>query len=248
MNDVDPKTKKILQLLRLRQINMGVFLKARTAACCVCLRVHTAALLDVLASPVAGGGLRRHGGMLPPAVRVPRAPGPPAQPARHSSARLARPQVNKATQNMLQRVEPYVAYGYPNLKTVKARLVFAHIHGMRLQPAGCACLATPPSDRPASWRSCGARERARAVPHASLDHHHALEPAVEPSHPASLHSDSIMFPSPPAAGADLQARLWQGQQAAHPAHRQLGRRAGAPPLGATPPCMQCCREPLMGAG
>lgn len=54
INDVAPKTKKILQLLRLRQINTGVFLK-----------------------------------------------------------------VNKATMNMLQRVEPYVAYGYPNLKTVK---------------------------------------------------------------------------------------------------------------------------------
>lgn len=27
VNDIDPKTKKILQLLRLRQINMGVFLK-----------------------------------------------------------------------------------------------------------------------------------------------------------------------------------------------------------------------------
>eukprot|EP00887_Chlorella_sp_A99_P008230 scaffold12.g8230.t1 len=54
MNDVAPKTRKILQLLRLRQINNGVFLK-----------------------------------------------------------------VNKATMSMLQRVEPYVAYGYPNLKTVK---------------------------------------------------------------------------------------------------------------------------------
>uniref|UniRef100_UPI0025A0C125 uL30 family ribosomal protein n=1 Tax=Klebsiella pneumoniae TaxID=573 RepID=UPI0025A0C125 len=54
INDVAPKTKKILQLLRLRQINTGVFLK-----------------------------------------------------------------VNKATLSMLQRVEPYVAYGYPNLKTVK---------------------------------------------------------------------------------------------------------------------------------
>ncbi len=32
---------------------------------------------------------------------------------------LSFPQVNKATMNMLQRVEPYVAYGYPNLKTVK---------------------------------------------------------------------------------------------------------------------------------
>ncbi|KAI8114420.1 hypothetical protein M9434_002544 [Picochlorum sp. BPE23] len=54
MNDVAPKTKKILQLLRLRRINSGVFLR-----------------------------------------------------------------VNKATLNMLQKVEPYVAYGYPNLKTVK---------------------------------------------------------------------------------------------------------------------------------
>jgi large subunit ribosomal protein L7e len=54
LNDMAPKTKKILQLLRLRRINSGVFLR-----------------------------------------------------------------VNKATLNMLQKVEPYVAYGYPNLKTVK---------------------------------------------------------------------------------------------------------------------------------
>ncbi|CAN1133968.1 60S ribosomal protein L7-4 [Linum perenne] len=54
INAVDPKTKKILQLLRLRQIFNGVFLK-----------------------------------------------------------------VNKATVNMLRRVEPYVTYGYPNLKSVK---------------------------------------------------------------------------------------------------------------------------------
>merc|ERR1712019_5851 len=52
--DMHPKTRKILQLLRLRQINNAVFLKA-----------------------------------------------------------------NKAIMNMLRRVEPYVAYGYPNLKTVK---------------------------------------------------------------------------------------------------------------------------------
>ncbi|KAI3765505.1 hypothetical protein L2E82_15541 [Cichorium intybus] len=51
---MDPKSKKILQLLRLRQIFNGVFLK-----------------------------------------------------------------VNKATLNMLHRVEPYVTYGYPNLKSVK---------------------------------------------------------------------------------------------------------------------------------
>jgi large subunit ribosomal protein L7e len=54
INAIDPKTKKILQLLRLRQIFNGVFLK-----------------------------------------------------------------VNKATINMLRRVEPYVTYGYPNLKSVK---------------------------------------------------------------------------------------------------------------------------------
>jgi len=54
LNEVAPKTKKILQLLRLRRINTGVFLK-----------------------------------------------------------------VNKATMNMLRKVEPYVAYGYPNLKTVR---------------------------------------------------------------------------------------------------------------------------------
>ncbi|XP_022987336.1 60S ribosomal protein L7-2 [Cucurbita maxima] len=54
INAIDPKTKKILQLLRLRQIFNGVFLK-----------------------------------------------------------------VNKATLNMLHRVEPYVTYGYPNLKSVK---------------------------------------------------------------------------------------------------------------------------------
>jgi len=54
INDMHPKIKKILQLLRLRQINNGVFLK-----------------------------------------------------------------INKATLMMLRRVEPYVMWGYPNLKTVK---------------------------------------------------------------------------------------------------------------------------------
>ncbi|XP_047337965.1 60S ribosomal protein L7-2-like [Impatiens glandulifera] len=54
INAIDPKSKKILQLLRLRQIFNGVFLK-----------------------------------------------------------------VSKATLNMLHRVEPYVTYGYPNLKSVK---------------------------------------------------------------------------------------------------------------------------------
>jgi len=54
LNDVHPQTKKILQLLRLRQINSGVFIK-----------------------------------------------------------------INKATLGLLKRVEPYIAWGYPNLKSVK---------------------------------------------------------------------------------------------------------------------------------
>lgn len=63
INAMDPKTRKILQLLRLRQIFNGVFLK-----------------------------------------------------------------VNKATVNMLHRVEPYVTYGYPNLKSVK-ELVYKRGYG-----------------------------------------------------------------------------------------------------------------------
>uniref|UniRef100_A0A453M4Z3 Large ribosomal subunit protein uL30-like ferredoxin-like fold domain-containing protein n=1 Tax=Aegilops tauschii subsp. strangulata TaxID=200361 RepID=A0A453M4Z3_AEGTS len=63
INAMHPKTKKILQLLRLRQIFNGVFLK-----------------------------------------------------------------VNKATINMLRRVEPYVAYGYPNLKSVR-ELIYKRGYG-----------------------------------------------------------------------------------------------------------------------
>ncbi|KAF5176945.1 60S ribosomal protein L7 [Thalictrum thalictroides] len=63
INAMDPKTKSILQLFRLRQIFNGVFLK-----------------------------------------------------------------VNKATVNMLRRVEPYVTYGYPNLKSVK-ELIYKRGYG-----------------------------------------------------------------------------------------------------------------------
>ncbi|XP_065853265.1 large ribosomal subunit protein uL30x [Euphorbia lathyris] len=63
INAMDPKTRKILQLMRLRQIFNGVFLK-----------------------------------------------------------------VNKATVNMLQRVEPYVTYGYPNLKSVR-ELIYKRGYG-----------------------------------------------------------------------------------------------------------------------
>jgi len=54
LNDMHPKTKKILQIMRLRQMNMGVFMK-----------------------------------------------------------------VSKAATEMLKRVEPYVSYGYPSLKSVR---------------------------------------------------------------------------------------------------------------------------------
>ncbi|KAG8086989.1 hypothetical protein GUJ93_ZPchr0010g11100 [Zizania palustris] len=63
INAMHPKTRKILQLLRLRQIFNGVFLK-----------------------------------------------------------------VNKATINMLRRVEPYVAYGYPNLKSIR-ELIYKRGYG-----------------------------------------------------------------------------------------------------------------------
>ncbi|MQL83534.1 hypothetical protein Taro_016008 [Colocasia esculenta] len=63
INAMHPKTRKILQLLRLRQIFNGVFLK-----------------------------------------------------------------VNKATLNMLHRVEPYVTYGYPNLKSVR-ELIYKRGYG-----------------------------------------------------------------------------------------------------------------------
>ncbi|GFP89165.1 60S ribosomal protein l7-2 [Phtheirospermum japonicum] len=63
INAMHPTTKKILQLLRLRQIFNGVFLK-----------------------------------------------------------------VNKATMNMLHRVEPYVTYGYPNLKSVR-ELIYKRGYG-----------------------------------------------------------------------------------------------------------------------
>ena len=63
INAMNPKSRKILQHLRLRQIFNGVFLK-----------------------------------------------------------------VNKATVNMLHRVEPYVTYGYPNLKSVR-ELIYKRGYG-----------------------------------------------------------------------------------------------------------------------
>merc|ERR1712141_569026 len=70
INQVSPKVKKALQLLRLRQINNGVFIK-----------------------------------------------------------------LNKATINMLRLVEPFIAWGYPNLKTIRDLVYkrgFAKINHQRI--------------------------------------------------------------------------------------------------------------------
>jgi len=70
INQIDPKTKKILQLLRLRQIHNGVFVK-----------------------------------------------------------------LNKPMQNMIRLVQPYVAFGYPNLKSVKELIYkrgFAKVNHQRI--------------------------------------------------------------------------------------------------------------------
>eukprot|EP01114_Cavostelium_apophysatum_P012388 TRINITY_DN275_c0_g1_i1.p2 TRINITY_DN275_c0_g1~~TRINITY_DN275_c0_g1_i1.p2 ORF type:complete len:250 (-),score=58.85 TRINITY_DN275_c0_g1_i1:44-793(-) len=70
ITNVHPKPRKVLQLLRLRQINNATFLK-----------------------------------------------------------------LNKATLNMLKVVEPYITYGYPNLKSVRELIYkrgFAKIHGQRI--------------------------------------------------------------------------------------------------------------------
>ncbi len=70
INGVSPRTKKILQLLRLRQIHNGVFVK-----------------------------------------------------------------LTSATTQMLRLIEPYIAYGYPNLKSVRELVYkrgFGKVHGQRI--------------------------------------------------------------------------------------------------------------------
>ena len=70
VNHIRPQVKKILRLLRLRQLNNGVFVK-----------------------------------------------------------------INKATMNMIKRIEPYVAYGYPNRKTISDLIYkrgFAKINHARI--------------------------------------------------------------------------------------------------------------------
>merc|ERR1711964_117087 len=96
LNDMHPKTKKILQIMRLRQINLGVFMK-----------------------------------------------------------------VSKAASEMLKRVEPYLAYGYPNLKSVRELIYkrgFGKVNKQRLplndnSVVGLASASTASS----AWRTLSTR-------------------------------------------------------------------------------------------
>ncbi len=92
-----------MQLLRLRQIHNGVFIKVRPMFAAA---VSAASVSSSLAS----------GHIICPTHRS-------------CGAYLACClQINKATVNMLKRVEPYVAWGYPNLKTVK-ELIYKRGYG-----------------------------------------------------------------------------------------------------------------------
>merc|ERR1712146_434440 len=90
INRMNPKTKKILQLLRLRQIQNATFLR-----------------------------------------------------------------VNKATLNMLKRVEPYVTYGPPNLKTVRDLIYkrgYGKVNGQRIPLSDNKVIADPLESMILSYR------------------------------------------------------------------------------------------------
>ncbi|POO00238.1 Ribosomal protein [Trema orientale] len=86
INALHPKTRKILQLLRLRQ-SLNLFSPSRASS---------------LPGMLLNNELQIFNGVFL--------------------------KVNKATMNMLHRVEPYVTYGYPNLKSVK-ELIYKRGHG-----------------------------------------------------------------------------------------------------------------------
>ncbi len=86
----------------------------------------------------------------------------------------------------------------PNLKTVKA------VCGLPFCSSAALCTGV---------LLCAPRALVRRLPQPQVDSLSRPEPTL---------ARYIFLPT----GADLQARLWQGQQAAHPAHRQLGDRAG----------------------
>lgn len=91
INDLHPKTRKVLQLLRLRQIHNAVFVK-----------------INKVREGRRGG--EAEGGGRGWRLRDRRADAPPSP---------VPPLFPQATVNMLRLVEPYIAWGYPNVKTVR---------------------------------------------------------------------------------------------------------------------------------
>ena len=67
--------------------------------------------------------MRLHMPTHPPAP--PRPPSPPPPPA-HTHTHTQ--QITKATLGLLKRVEPYIAWGYPNLKSVR-ELIYKRGYG-----------------------------------------------------------------------------------------------------------------------
>ena len=94
-----------MQLLRLRQIHNGVFIKVGA--------LFSSTRVSSFSQQQAGVGAHS----LPNTHQLCCSP--------HATCCL---QINKATVNMLKRVEPYVAWGYPNLKTVK-ELIYKRGYG-----------------------------------------------------------------------------------------------------------------------
>ncbi|KAF3635357.1 60S ribosomal protein L7 [Capsicum annuum] len=105
INAMAPQTKKILQLLRLRQA--------------LVLFPNTAMLSSLFSSSVTW--ILLHLSRKPRVSRK--------QPLYlHKIFNGVFLKVNKATVNMLHRVEPYVTYGYPNLKSIK-ELIYKRGYG-----------------------------------------------------------------------------------------------------------------------
>ena len=59
-------------------------------------------------------------------------------------------QINKATVNMLRRVEPYIAWGYPSLKTVK-ELVYKRGYG-KVRAVHATVSVSYPQTQLCMWR------------------------------------------------------------------------------------------------
>ena len=122
-----------MQLLRLRQIHNGVFIKVRPMFC---------------SSSVSSFSQQQAGichAICPTHIRC----------GAHLACCL---QINKATVNMLKRVEPYVAWGYPNLKTVK-ELIYKRGYG-KVSRRPCQLAMGSVSNSESCWaRSCWAPQR-----------------------------------------------------------------------------------------